>query len=641
MIWLNPGAVWWLLGLPVIVALFLWRRQPREMVVPAVFLWRAGLAKHRRRVWFGGVRRPLALLFALLIYTLVVGALARPRPEGPGHATVLVLDTRARAQATVRVEDDRRGQAAAAATRLAAAKAEALAVAGCARPGREVAVVAAAGESAAVVSPFTGDVKALRRAIRQVVATDAAGSPDAAMALAATLAAGRAAGSPAMAGAAGTPGAQVIFLGGDGPVKPMPNLAFMAFGAARLPASPDTVEVMFDVANFGPERVAADVEVRLDDRLVAVRPVAIAAGGRARETFTFLWAAAEPATPPGREGPAAPPGRLIGRIGTRDALAGDNSAYAVVPPPVPIRVLLVSRGELFLEKFLASWREARFELLAPEAFRAGMETGFAATVFDDWLPPDFDLARAAGSLLLIRRTPFGAGDTAELLSLEPAAGESPLLRLVDLAGIEVLGASPLRLPAAAAGWRWTEVAGSARGPLIAAGQRRDGVRAALFGFRIGDSALPLRAAFPLLMANTLRWLAGRETPLAADAHAAKAGRIAAIGPDQAAWPEPVIGTAPTGAGADASRWVHGAFRPLHNGFYLLRGSAGYRWLAVNRFDAAEADPMAWGRPPPDGVAAAAAARGAWRGGEPAVWLVLAAGALALIEWWLFHRHLIG
>jgi hypothetical protein len=46
-------------------------------------------------------------------------------------------------------------------------------------------------------------------------------------------------------------------------------------------------------------------------------------------------------------------GWLTARLDTPDALPFDNIAYAVLPAPAPHRVLLVTKGNWFLEKLLA------------------------------------------------------------------------------------------------------------------------------------------------------------------------------------------------------------------------------------------------------------------------------------------------
>ena len=68
--------------------------------------WQRVLMENRRRALFQRLRQLLSLLLHLLIFTLILLALARPelsRLVRSGASTVLILDARARMQA---VEDD-------------------------------------------------------------------------------------------------------------------------------------------------------------------------------------------------------------------------------------------------------------------------------------------------------------------------------------------------------------------------------------------------------------------------------------------------------------------------------------------------------------------------------------------------------
>ena len=82
-----------------------------------------------------------------------------------------------------------------------------------------------------------------------------------------------------------------------------------------------------------------------------------------------------------------------------------------------------------------------------------------------------------------------------------AVGEHPLLRGVDLSPLRIERAAVLDpLPGEVV------VAASTGGPVIVAGERA-GARTVTIGFLPGATTLPLEAAFPLLVRNSLRWLA--------------------------------------------------------------------------------------------------------------------------------------
>jgi len=94
--WLQLFAVFGGLSAGV-VALYLWDRSKRRLVVPALRFWqpaeRAAEVKHRKRI-----QQPLSLLLQLISIALLLLALAQPRWGAPGPVSrnhVLVLDTSA------------------------------------------------------------------------------------------------------------------------------------------------------------------------------------------------------------------------------------------------------------------------------------------------------------------------------------------------------------------------------------------------------------------------------------------------------------------------------------------------------------------------------------------------------------------
>src|SRR4029453_19482985 len=102
MTWLQPWAAWLLAGLPLIVLLYLLKVRRRPVTVSTLIFWQRVLEEHRRRALFQRLRHVLSLLLHLLIFALIVGALARPtfdRLVHDGASTVVILDVRARMHA--------------------------------------------------------------------------------------------------------------------------------------------------------------------------------------------------------------------------------------------------------------------------------------------------------------------------------------------------------------------------------------------------------------------------------------------------------------------------------------------------------------------------------------------------------------
>ena len=159
MTFLNAWAAGFAGIAPVIVLLYLLKLKRRPMPVSTLLFWQRLLQENRRRAFFQKLRQLFSLLLHLLIFALLLGALAHPtldRQITEGASTVLVVDTRARMQAT---EPD--GQ-----TRFAKAKAEAMNIVRQASALRQMAMITV-DASARVVTPFTDDEKALRENLAQ------------------------------------------------------------------------------------------------------------------------------------------------------------------------------------------------------------------------------------------------------------------------------------------------------------------------------------------------------------------------------------------------------------------------------------------------------------------------------------------
>jgi hypothetical protein len=622
MTFLAPWAVWFLAGVPLIVLLYLLKLKRRPLPVSTLMFWQRVLEENRRRALFQKLRNLLSLLLHLLIFALILAALAKPvldRAMREGASTVLIVDTRARMQA---------GEAGGG-TRLELAKKLAANYLSQAAAGRQVAILSAQA-APTVAAPFTSDEKILREALNALAPTDTTGDLHASIDLAEQLLAARQGAGRIVVLTA--PGAESSVRDRRPNVEWVPvgtghdNLAITRFATRPLLNSPQTSEVLLEVVNFGAEPATLNLELSLDGRLLDVKPLTLAAGAREVQVFPTV-----PRTTSGGRG------WLTARLDAADALLSDNVAYAVLPPQQFKRVLLVTKGNWFLEKLLEADQGVKFELLTPDAFQLAFGEKFDAVILDDFLPRGFDLAQIAGNFLCIKQTPFAAGGAPleQPLIAETDAGH-PALRLVNLQNVTVVRASALVEPPRDGDWRFETPIRSIAHPLMITGERRAGKtqqRIAALALDLTDSDLPLRVAFPLLMSNTLQWLAGEPPP---GAPVLAAGATLPLTGDQSVWIEPQTKWT-NSLNIDPTRFAHVLFQPSRNGYYLLNQREGTRWLAVNTFSEAESDLRA----PRDIATAArlpilpALSLSGWP-----LWHYLALAALLLftLEWWLFHRR---
>jgi hypothetical protein len=615
---LNAWAAGFAAVAPVIVLLYLLKLKRRPLPVSTLLFWQRVLQESRRRAFFQRLRQLLSLLLHLLIFALILGALAHPtldRQISEGASTVLILDTRARMQA---IEPD--GQ-----TRFTKAAAEVTGVVRQASALRQIAMITA-DTSARVVTPFTDDEKALREDLAKLTATDAGGTLDGAIALAGELLASR-----------GGDRRIIVFTDRVPETKPpavtapvdyvtvgtaRENLAITRFATRPALNSPQTSEVLLEVANFGRSSAKTNVELAYDGQLLDVKPLAIEPGARAVQIF--------PTVP--RPGNTAR-GWLTARLDTTDALATDNVAYAVLPVAPPKRVLLVTKGNWFLEKLLAADQSIAFELLTPDGFSPAVAAKFDAVLLDNFVPPNFDLAQTAGNYFFIKQSPFNTSDAPlDQPIISDVDSRHPALRVVNLQNITLLHAAAMALPKTE-GWNWQAPIRSFEHPLMITGEKHGGgARVAALALDIGDSDLPLRVAFPLLISNTLHWLAGEDV---APVLSRRAGEVLPLAADESVLLSP---QSPWKKEPASPAVVHTLFEPMFNGFYEWQVRDERRWIAVNTFSEAESD-LRTANAPSTASATLPVVSLARFVGWP-LWQYLAAAALALLvlEWWLFHRR---
>jgi hypothetical protein len=617
MTWLQPWAAWFLAGIPAIVLLYLLRLKRQPQTVSTLMFWQRVMQEGGRRAFFQRLRNLLSLLLHLLIFLLLLGALARPvwdRFIRDGSATVLILDRRARMQAT---EPGGR-------TRFDMALDLARDYARQAGGGREFAFLTLAANPSVTV-PFTSDEALLLHGLGQIAPTDATGALDEAIALADALLAARTGhhrivvltGSPG--GALAKPSCELVThaLGSS-----QDNVAITRFATRPLPSNPETSEVLLETQNFGRTPVRTEVEIALDGRPLELKPLALAPGERRLDIFTSVPRPALSAR-----------GWLTARLSASDALPSDNVAYAALPPARANRVLLVSKGNTFLEKLLGVDTSLKFQFITPEAYQSAMSGKFEAVIFDGFVPANFDLTSADGNFLFLKATPFaGTEAPIEQPLVTEVDASHPATRLVNLQNTTILSAQRLALPASRDGWRFSALLRSGEHPLFIAGERgRQRIAALAFG--VLDSDLPLRVAFPLLIHNTLQWISGTRTD---PTRALTTGETLSLPPGQRLTAAP-LRTQPGLHEQLQPAGITGFFQPLQNGFYRLEENGATRWLPANTFSEAESDLRASASTDTAPAMLPIASAG-FRGFPLWQWLAVAAFVLLTAEWWLFHRR---
>jgi hypothetical protein len=408
--------------------------------------------------------------------------------------------------------------------------------------------------------------------------------------------------------------------------RPAANVAVTGLIAradgSSAPSGPGaTVALQAGLRNRGAEPVAGRLQLLAapaggEPQLIGAREWRLEPNGEGHVTWTGLPAA-------GRRFEV----RLSGVPPSANVLDSDDRAWAVLGAPTETTALLVGPGSTFLERALGVVGGVRAFRIAPGDWSGlvagGSGEAYPLTVLDRFWPE----ARPSGNALYVG-PPLGPERRPTQSWPKP---DHPLLRHVDWSEVRVGEARPA--PPDALGPGWEVVVDSDVGPLLAVRQE-GGRREALIAFELGQSDLPLRPAFPVLMANLLEWLLPRGEGAPQVVAAGEAARVEPAPVAAEVWVETADGRRET----LAPPWPPRPFRPDAPGLYRVGQVGGgvqqESDLIAEGYHPAEADltPRELAVPAADGAVAPAQ-------GTRVLWPFLAGAVLliGLIEWWVDAR----
>ena len=598
----------------VLVALYLWERTRRAVVVPSLILWRAlreDVIRARR------FRPDLLFFLQLLLLLALIAGLAKPYLSGGSEGAaaaryVLLLDTSASMQA---IEGRQ--------SRFAQARDKALGFVDDLGSLDEVMLVEA-GYLPQVVVDFTRRHADVKEALRRAAPTDTAGN----LTLAVEFA-------DAFRKRSDIPAQIAVFT--DLPREELPialrdGVRVFQFGETDDNVGIESVQVFqgrfqdyrsarahVTVENFSHGVKHGVLTVQLNDRVVDRKGFTIPP----RESAAFLI-------------PRLPgPGTLRASLDGGDALPADDSAFGWVRPMMKRRVLLVSDPSSFVRDFHRVATSNGMEVVdaLPADFEARMVEGFDLTILHQFVPgqeprgnvlyvfpPDSEAMRVVGEV-----------EQVEILDWD---SRHPVLDAV-----RPQSSLPLRRAriVAAPDWGrpllWARTA-QREFPLAFAGER-GGWRAAFVGFDLDAERLLANDNLDLFLffMNLVGWL------LPSDASASVLNTGEAWAWEDMPGSELVV-TDPRDQRYSLPSGANAMDLPLAGPYFVLSG-AEERIVLANFFDATESDIGRAGRraasadlvePARFWLEDAAAAR------RPlAAWFLGLALAVFLLEWMLAWR----
>ncbi len=506
----TPTALWWALLAAPIVVFYILKIRMRRIPVSTIMFWQQVFEEKQPRSLWQTLRHWLSLLLQLVFLFLLVGALTDPffaSEERSRRRLVIVLDNSASMRAAD-VQPDR----------FAAARNAAEELIGSLRVKDEMALISA-GTQPRVVCGLTGHQRTLRDALRTIEPTDGTTAVVQAVEVARRLLKGHENGKVVILSDGCFEGAETLSgddlllqrFGGDAA-----NVAITRFQVRRSLLDPIGYQVFVEVRNLGEEEIDTRLELTLDEEIVDVIPLQLAAG----EAWTRVF-----------DQTSAAGGELRATVDHADSLAVDNTAVAILPTRDRIPVVLVSAGHLFLERVLVANPLVDLKVVAEPPSRVDPGT---IVVYHRQTPAEVP----AGHVLFIE--PEGSTDlweTGEVVEQPIVATqdkEHALMAHVRLDNVLMPEARQLTPGTDAQ----VLVASAAEDPLYFAIDRPKG-DVLVLSVNLDRGDLPLRTAFPILMTNALNWFTGDKGELQ---EASAAGDVAAIDVsslvDEDATPEP-------------------------------------------------------------------------------------------------------
>ena len=443
---LAPYAFAFAATIPVVIVFYLLKRKRVIKLISSTLLWQKFLAETQANAPFQRLRHNWLLLLQILMLLLAVFALARPYFTGTAKSSrmrVLILDASASMQATD-VKPSRFEQA----------RAEALKwVDGLKDEDQMVVLVASANTE--VKQSATSDKGALRRAIEATRATDSPTRLREAFQLADTLVKNQ----PDKAN-------PEIHLFSDGAIpnlgefenKNLPliyhrigvganNLGIASLDARANPDNPAQRAIFTSVVNPSTNARQADVELRFGNDLVETKSVTVPA----TNTLPLVFLASQ-----------SRDGIFTVKLGGTDDLAADDQASIVSILPRTVKVLLVTRGNRFLEKAI---RPVANVQLTVASVLADDAPGYDIVVLDDVTP----VVWPKGSVLAIHvnfTNLFDDVSRADAPAIVDWKNTHPLLRFVSFDNVYINESLAVKPP------KWgVPVVDSSATPLIALARR--------------------------------------------------------------------------------------------------------------------------------------------------------------------------
>jgi hypothetical protein len=480
---LNPGMLLTLGIIPVLILIHTLKPKPKQVEVTNLFLWQEVLKERSSHLTFERLKKNLLLLVQILIVILTSLALAKPTWMSTGSKTgnmIIVIDTSASMKAKL-----------GSGTRFDVARTKAFELIEQCDRDQQILIVDA-GHRPTVQAGFLDDSHHAKRLVSKLTPSDASGDLEQALYLALSFV-DPAKGDYLYLITDGT-GDDISTLLKDHPkIRPLivsgqnHNIGITQFEFRQEVDRHDHYELMLEIKNFNLSPIECPIHLSIDNTVIFSKLIAFEAQEKKLMIFPYAGLIS---------------GIAKADLEIDDDLSIDNHAYLSLNASKDIWVLLVSKGNYFLEKLLEAYPNFKVNLvkeIVPSSWSA--QTLRHDIVIVDRM--DFPRTDKGNFLLIDSYSPsipiFKTGHLRFPTDLDWNR-KSPLMANVDVSTLIVEQAAQLDTAK-----HLQPVLESAQTGLMYA-YEKGGLRAVLMGFDLSQSDLPLKVAFPVMMSNIINWL---------------------------------------------------------------------------------------------------------------------------------------
>ncbi len=470
----SPWALWFLSFLPLVVLMYILKQKFEERQVGSIYLWQQVLKDIEVNTPWQRLKKNLLLFLQLLSVLLLVFALSDPYLHaGGGSYTNLVIVIDNTGSMNARLEEG---------TRLERAKKMAEELLHSSGKNTNITLLTVE-RNPRVLLGKTNDREEAAASIRTIEPGNYSGNINDSVSLVRAI----------VKQYEGSSYKTVFYT--DSPVETGDlNAQVVSLASELLNVSLDHISwsedkgkliVLVRATNRSKEALQREISLYGNDRILDIRDIELQPG----ETKAVYF-----------EGVSADVDYLWAELTQKDDLEQDDQVYGVVRLTKPVKALLVSESNVFIEKAMANIKGVELYKTNPDGEAA---EGYDLYIFDSFTPSKLP---GSGSILLVDPSADnGVAEVgAEMEGGSPEVLKHSLTKYVEHADFTVSKLKSIELP------YWAESLMDIKGRTAVFAGEQKGRKIAVIGFDLHNSNFVLTTEFPIFIYNLTAYLTGMD-----------------------------------------------------------------------------------------------------------------------------------